>query len=173
MRIQPSRLSTVLQISSDMLRCEPAVAPGQFSSTSTQDTLHCDLIVRSLLCESRSSISTSPGRRGTISAGLHSDLNVERVVTAAWGPRNSSHSEYSVRGPTLPLRNSPDVRRLLRDNHRFRSIPTNTPRQNRGSHFRGGGPAGGGLAGSTFGARSGLGFTRRPECPTYVVKTFQ
>ena len=39
-RIQTSRLSTSLRSSSDMLRCELAVAHGQFSSTNTQDNLH-------------------------------------------------------------------------------------------------------------------------------------
>ena len=55
---------------------------------------------------------------------LHVDLNVECVVTAIRRPWNGSHSEYSVRVPSLRLRDSPDVRRacldrqpLLGDNH--------------------------------------------------------
>ena len=55
---------------------------------------------------------------------LHSDLDVERIVTAIGGPKSGSHPEYSASVPSLRLGHSPDVRRpcldrqsLLGDNH--------------------------------------------------------
>ena len=86
---------------------------------------------RSLLCEGRSSLLCSPQHFSTearhhLHGPLHSDLNVECIVTAIWRPRESSHSEYSVRVPSLRLKSSPDVRcaspnrqSLLGDNHRL------------------------------------------------------
>ena len=75
-------------------------------------------------------IKTSPrGRSGTIFSGsLHSDLNVGRVATAVWGPRDCSHSEYSIGVPSFRLRKySSDIpstcfdrRPLLGDKHWFR-----------------------------------------------------
>ena len=58
------------------------------------------------------------GRRGvragdlvTISSrGSPFRLNVGCVVTTIRGPRNGSHSKYSVRVPSLRLKDSPDVR---------------------------------------------------------------
>ena len=58
-RIQTNRLSTSLQFFSDMLRCELAVAPDQISGSGTEDNLHLDPIVRSLFCESTSSLRCS------------------------------------------------------------------------------------------------------------------
>ena len=57
-RTQTSRLSTRLQLLSDMLRCELAVV--KFSITGIQDTLNCDSTDRSLLCEGTSSLLCSP-----------------------------------------------------------------------------------------------------------------
>ena len=49
---------------------------------------------------------------------------VERIVTAIWGPGSGTHLEYAVSVPSLRLGHSPDVRRpclgrqsLLGDNH--------------------------------------------------------
>ena len=44
-----------------------------------------------------------------LSGSHHSNLDVERTVTAIWGPWNRSHSEYSVRVPSLRLKDSLDV----------------------------------------------------------------
>ena len=76
---------------------------------------------------------------------LHSNLDVERIVTAIWGPRRGSHLEYSASVPSLRLGHSPDVRRLCLDRQSLLgdttasddefSMPTKTPGWNRGSHF--------------------------------------
>ena len=91
------------------------------------------------------SISTSPGRRGTISGPLHSVLDVECVVAAIWRQREGSYSEYSVRVPSLRLwillmlavrvliALPCSVTTTASDDES--SIPTNTPGWNRGSHF--------------------------------------
>ena len=59
-RTQLCRPSASLQSSSGMLRCECVVAPGQSSGTATQGNLRWSPIVRSLLCEGRSSPLCSP-----------------------------------------------------------------------------------------------------------------
>ena len=87
--IQPSRLSTGLQCFSGMLRCELTVAPDQFSDTAIQDNLHWDPIVRSLLCEGRSSLlwfpsARLPEERGTISAGLSIPTWISKALRLAF-----------------------------------------------------------------------------------------
>ena len=41
------------------------------------------------------------------SESLHSNLDVERIVTAIWGPGSGSHLEYSASVPSLRLGHSP------------------------------------------------------------------
>ena len=71
---------------------------------------------------------------------LHSDLNVECLVTAVRRPWNSSHSEKSVRLKILlsfaarVLIASPCSVTTTASDDEF-SIPTNSPGWNRGSHF--------------------------------------
>ena len=80
-----------------MLRFDLAVGPDQFSRTGTQDILHRDPIIR------RSA-------KHHLRRPLHSDMNIDCIVTAIRGPWNGSHSEYSVSVPFLRFRNHPDVR---------------------------------------------------------------
>ena len=84
---------------------------------------------------------------------LHSSLDVERIVTAIWGPRSGPQMEYAVSVPSLRLRYSPDVRRPWLDRQSCSvtttasddefSRPRNTPGWNLGSHV----PPFAGLAG--------------------------
>ena len=100
-----------------VLRCELAVAPGQFTGTGTRDNPHWDPIVRRLLCEGGSSLPCFPSALLQWSGAppLHSDLGVERIVTAIWGPGSGSHLEYSTSVPPPRLGHSPDVRRPCLD----------------------------------------------------------
>ena len=141
-----------LRSSSGMLRCELAdsLASSQIPAPGT--TFAETPLFGVLLCVGRSSlplfsINTSPGGRGIISTGLSiSDLNVECIVAAIRGPWDGSHSEYSVRVPSLRLRGIlltfaervliavPCSATTTVSDEEF-NIPTNTPGWNRGSHF--------------------------------------
>ena len=106
--------------------CRPSPRAPQPKTPYTDTTL---IEVCSAKVRPRYFFSPSEPRLGTrhhLSGSLHSDLNVERVVTAVRRPWNGSYSEYSVRIPSVLLRNPPDVRRtrfdrrtLLGDNHCF------------------------------------------------------
>ena len=94
---------------SDMLRCELAVAPDQFSGTRHpgQPPLRPHRLKSALRrVGPRYSVfhqHFSRGARYHLRGPLHSDLNVECIVTAIQRPWNGSHSEYSVRVPSLRL----------------------------------------------------------------------
>ena len=68
---------------------------------------------RSLLCERGSSLLCSPsalllGLGHNFSGSLHSNLDVERIVTAIWGPESgTSQHNILASGGTLPLCGAP------------------------------------------------------------------
>ena len=107
----------------------------------------------------------SKGARHHLRGSLHSDLNVECVVTAIQRPPNNSHSENRDADPSLRLRNYVDVRcacldcQPLLDEYR---TPTNTPGWNRGSHF----PPLAGLSGmhKIFSPNAGIGVLSFRPC---------
>ena len=88
------------------------LSPGQFSNVGTRDTPLlevCPTTVSPRYLVFHKHFSWVSAHH--LSGSLHSNLDVERIVTAIWGPRSGPHLEYAVSAQSLRLGHSPDVRR--------------------------------------------------------------
>ena len=131
MRTQTTRLSTVNALPTRFaVSLLSSLSSSQVPASRTSFIVTPLIKVRSAKVRPRYFVRQQHDAWGTrhhLRGPLHSDLNVERVVTAIWRPRNCSKSECSIRIPSFRLRNSPDVLRtcfdrrpLLGDNYGFR-----------------------------------------------------
>ena len=83
------------------------LSPVTSSQVPASRTTLTETTVRSLLCESWSSLPCFPSalppgpEASSPRVSLHSKLSVECIIAAIGGPWDSSHSECSVRVPTL------------------------------------------------------------------------